>query len=61
MIVKTTLHAEIRDEIAAQLCNDFLEWLDDNGMELKLKSALQEPDPRSYEELALTYVKSAGR
>jgi len=61
MKVKTTLRAEIQDEIATQLCSDFLEWLDDNGLELQPKRELAEPDPRSFEELATTYVKSAGR
>jgi hypothetical protein len=54
--VRTALTESVSAPIAAQLCSDFLEWLD--GKQHWAVAPTQSDDERGYKDLANQYVET---
>lgn len=58
--VKAVLVQHVDVPVAARLCEDFLDWLDNQGFKLVYESGLAVKDERDHEELAGDFLVEYG-
>lgn len=56
--VTAKLSEPVLAPIAKQLCEDFAEWLDEQGFHISPAAEYRRTDERSYAELARDFVKT---